>query len=139
MLSDLRSRNDELHRQNRALEEEMAALRERQRMLLQELSSPRGAEAREVQAPPPAAPAEYGAAAYQPSFQEPAVQEARAPEISIEMPVPDGGYAGGKPEATFEVPAAGTESPALGEADDLLAELEALENEMKNLGGEGQG
>lgn len=140
MLSDLRSRNDELHRHNQGLEEELAKLRERQRSLIMELSTQRATPQPVTLAPQPEESQQQAEA---PVYRPPAGEEdreVRPPEISIEVaPQPAGGFMGGKPEATFEIPTAQPESPAVGEADDLLAELEALENEMKNLGGEGPG
>jgi len=139
LLSELRVRNDELHRQNQGLEEELAALRDRQRSLIMELSTQRATPQPINLAPQPE---EKPQPAAEPAFrQQPGeeVREAPAPEISIEAPQPSGGFAGGQPEATFEIPLAKPEEPATGEADDLLAELDALEKEMKNLGGEGQG
>jgi chromosome segregation ATPase len=140
LLSDLRTRNDELHRQNQALEEEMAALRERQRLLIMEISNQRAAPPSAAEPSPEVAAPTAAEPRFQPPINEPFVQAPPSPEISIETPSQtSGGFSGGPPEAAFEIPLAQPEPQPAGEADDLLAELDALEREMKNLGGEGQG
>ncbi len=136
LLADLRARNDELHKRNQELEEELAALRERQRSLIMELSIQR-ATPQPISLAPQPIEMQQTAPAHQPPPQEEA-RESQQTEISIEAPQPPG-FMGVQPEATFEIPLAKPEVPASGEADDLLAELDALEKEMKNLGGEGQG
>lgn len=138
-LADLRSRNDELNRQNQSLEEELSALKERQRNLIREFSSRSGSQPG-APSPPSIEAALPQAPEGQYRSDERQTARAEAPEISIEVPAqPQAGLAGGQHEATFEIPMAKEEEPSAGEADDLLAELDALEKEMKNLGGEGQG
>lgn len=134
LLSDLRNRNDDLHRQNQALEEELASLRERHRLLLQELS-----QQRSVGSPPETS------AAMTSEIREPEVLMSPTPatsppepEISIGMALPGDEVKTetGQPGPALEIEPVPPEPAAGGEADDLMAELEALEKEMKNIGGE---
>lgn len=122
VLGDLRVRNEELTTRNHKLEEQLAQLRERQRMLIQEYA---GAAA---PAPVPPAATTRGPEIVFPG-EPPAV-----PEIAIEMPTPRQDMVLPDVSSQDQTMMARNES-TLSEADDLLAELDALENEMKNLGG----
>jgi len=134
LLSDLRNRNDDLHRQNQALEEELASLRERHRLLLQELSQQRAMASPAEAGPVPASEIREPEVLTSPPPTKP-----KEPEISLGVSLPQEPSRPTSPEPApaLEIEPVMPEPAAGGEADDLLAELEALEKEMKNLGGEG--
>lgn len=122
VLGDLRIRNEELTARNHELEEQLAQLRERQRMLIQEYAG--------AAAPPPIPPVETPRG---PEIVFPGGPPA-VPEIALEMPLSRPEMALPEPTGQDQAMMARNES-TLSEADDLLAELDALENEMRNLGG----
>ncbi len=132
-LLDLRSRNEELTSRNHELEEQLAQLRERQRMLIQEYtgisaptSSPSGSAA-----PRPIMESTGPEIIYPSDNIEPSPA---IPEINIEMPeiLKEGSALESESAADKEIMV--RNGSTLSESDDLLAELDDLENEMKNLG-----
>jgi hypothetical protein len=141
ILNDLRSRNDDLLKQNQQLEQEISSLRERHSALIHEFAdsknrSPAPPEpvAQEI---PESIEMPQPAVALEPEpMPEPAPEPAKDPsELQIPgMPEPQivvSAPVRTAPEVTLDIPA---QKPAVGGGtDDLLAELEALEQEMKKM------